>query len=70
MVQDFLKELHQIIDNDKFDIDKNFNLIKSSKEEKLFSTPFTLIDLEYDDTKRIVCVSFHYAKHKMVFPYA
>lgn len=122
LVQEFLTELHQIIDNKEFNIEKHFILIRTSKEEARYSTPYTLVDLEYDttdvvnrlreltvadysetlfdkddeippllfvfgkdinnkqvyiklkikgdETKRILCVSFHYAKYKMEFPYA
>lgn len=28
------------------------------------------LKIKEDDTKRILCVSFHYAKYKMEFPYA
>lgn len=121
-IVEFLKELHNIINRNDFSIDKHFLFIKSTKEEVMFSTPYTMVDLEYDnmdvvdrirelkvsdysetlfdkddenppllfvfgkdingkevyiklkikgvETKKILCVSFHYAKYKMEHPYA
>lgn len=121
-VKDFLEELFCIVDSNGFNPDRDFLLIKSSKENREYSTPYTMVDLEYDNkdvidrirelsiadysetlfdkddehppllfvfgkeinsklvyiklkikglaNKRILCVSFHYAKHKMNFPYA
>jgi len=119
----FLDELHKLLESDDFDINTDLNLIRKKKrvEEQKFSTPYTLLDLDYDaedvvsrlkelkveeysetkiDTndvnppilfvfgkdingkliyvklkirdlkKQVVCVSFHYAKDKMEFPYA
>lgn len=120
-VKDFLEELFSIIDSNEFNPDRDFILIKSSKVDKEYSTPYTMVDLDYDNDdvidrlrelfvadysetlfdkddehppllfvfgkeisgkeiyiklkikgeakKRILCVSFHYAKHKMDFPY-
>lgn len=122
LVQEFLNELHQLIDSKDFDIDRNFFLIRAAKQDEYYSTPYTILDLEYDSEdvvdrlkeltvanysetlfdrddeippllfvfgkmingkevyiklkikgnveKRILCVSFHYAKYSMVFPYA
>ncbi len=121
-VEAFLNELHMLLERTDFNPDINLILVKNSKQGKdmVFSTPYTLLDLEYDtkdvidrlkelkleeysetkidaddtnppmlfvfgkdvDGKRIyvklkireqrqvVCVSFHYAKEKMNFPYA
>lgn len=121
-IVEFLNELHNIINRDEFNIDKHFVFIKSKKEEVMFSTPYTIVDLEYDnmdvvnrlreltisdysetlfdkddenppllfvfgkdingkevyiklkikgvETKKVLCVSFHYAKYKMGYPYA
>lgn len=119
----FIDELHKLLESDDFDINTDLNLIRKKKrvEEQKFSTPYTLLDLDYDaedvvsrlkelkveeysetkiDTndvnppilfvfgkdingkliyvklkirdlkKQVVCVSFHYAKDKMEFPYA
>lgn len=119
----FLDELKTILEKDDFNIDTNFTLISKEKkeEDKEFSTPYTLLDLDYDindvierlkeltveeysetvvdkddlnppllfifgkninnkqvfvklKVKReplgyVVCVSFHYAKWRMSFPY-
>ena len=90
----FLKELQYLLKSS--DLNTDFILIRKNKQEdKEHSTPYTLVDLEYDtedvvdrlkeltvgeysetkidrdNSKRIVlCVSFHYAKDKMMFPYA
>ena len=122
-VIEFLDKLHELLGSDDFDIDSNLYLIRKRKkgEDEKFSTPYTLLDLDYDaedvvnrlkelkveeysetkiDTddanppilfvfgkgindelvyvkvkireqqKQVVCVSFHYAKDKMTFPYA
>lgn len=119
----FLDELHKVLESDDFDINTDLNLIRKKKkgDDQKFSTPYTLLDLDYDaedvvnrlkelkveeysetkiDTddvnppilfvfgkdingkliyvklkirdyqKQVVCVSFHYAKDKMEFPYA
>lgn len=121
-IRAFLEELHNVIGGKEFHPDRDFILIKSSKSEKEYSTPYTMVDLDYDNDdvidqlrelsvadysetlfdkddehppllfvfgkvingktvyiklkikgeikKRILCVSFHYAKHIMDFPYA
>ena len=107
----FLDELQILLGKEDFDI----NLIRKKKqgEERKYSTPYTLLDLDYDtedvvnrlkeltdkddlnppllfvfgkdinsklvyvklkikgdQQKYVLCVSFHYAKDKMAFPYA
>ena len=118
-VQKFLTELKKFLNQPDFDTEKNLVIIKKKKkaEDEKFSTPYTLLDLEYeaedvvkrlkelsvqeyskDDInppllfvfgkdieekliyiklkvknktqKHVLCVSFHYAKEKMIFPYA
>jgi hypothetical protein len=123
-VTDFLEELQGILGKENFDIDTDITLIrvKKKKEDERYSTPYTLLDLDYDTydvidrlkeltvqeysetlidkddinppllfvfgkdinnkqvyvklkikgnpSRYVVCVSFHYAKEKMVFPYA
>ena len=120
----FLDDLKVFIEKDNFDIDTDLTLIRKKKkdEDEKFSTPYTLLDLDYDasdvcarlkeltveeysetkidkddlnppllfvfgkdindkliyvklklkgDQQRyVLCVSFHYAKDKMNFPYA
>ena len=122
-MEDFLSELQGLLNNKSFDINTDFFLVNKEKEgdDKSFSTPYTLLDLEYDSTdvvnrlrelvveeysetkldrddvnpltlfvfgkkindrlvyiklkikenqkKYILCVSFHYAKRDMKFPY-
>ena len=124
-VTDFLERLKGILEKDDFNVDQNLILIQKKKpHDEEHSTPYTLVDLEYDledviarlkeltiseysetkidkdnldppllfvfgkDINRklvyvklkikesdnqgrcILCVSFHYAKDKMNFPYA
>lgn len=121
----FLKELRELLEEDDFNIDSDFTLIKKNKpDDEEHSTTYTLLDLDYDsrdivdrlkeltvaeysETKidkddlnppllfvfgkdinrklvyvklkikekdnqkrRVLCVSFHYARYKMDFPYA
>lgn len=118
----FLDELHKLLESDEFDINTDLNLVRKKKQgdDKKFSTPYTLLDLDYnvddvvnrlkelrveeysetkidkddvnppilfvfgkdingrliyvklkirDQQKQVVCVSFHYAKDKMEFPF-
>ena len=46
----FLEELKDILMNKDFDVDNNLTVISSEKseEKEKFSTPYTLLDLEYD----------------------
>lgn len=123
-VTEFLEELYDVLDDEQFDINKDLILIRSKKEagREQFSTPYTLVDLEYDssdvaerlreltvkeysetlfdkddghppllfvfgkdiqekliyiklkmkgaESKRVLCLSFHYAEKDMQFPYA
>lgn len=122
-VQYFLDELQKILEDINFNIDSNFILVQSRKSsiKERFSTPFTLLDLDYDvadvvdrlkeltiseysetlfdrddnhppllyvfgqqianqlvyiklkikenEKRYVLCVSFHYAEHEMMFPY-
>ena len=118
----FLSKIQQILLDKNFNIDSDFILIKSKKVEEEFSTPYTLVDLDYDaydvinhlkmlevsnfseakidendpnppllyvfgieingrevyvkikyreidDVNQVICVSFHYSKWSMVYPY-
>ncbi len=118
----FLDKLHKLLESDEFDINTDLNLVRKKKQgdDKKFSTPYTLLDLDYDvddvvnrlkelrveeysetkidkddvnppilfvfgkdingrliyvklkirnQQKQVVCVSFHYAKDKMEFPF-
>jgi hypothetical protein len=49
-VTDFLEELQGILSKENFDIDADITLIraKKKKEDELYSTPYTLLDLDYD----------------------
>lgn len=120
----FLKQLKELLEKEDFDIDKNITIIRTKKknEDERYSTPYTLLDLNYDTadvvdrlkelsvreysetlvdkddlnppllfvfgkdinnkqiyvklkikgnpSDHILCVSFHYAKEKILFPYA
>ena len=48
-VVDFLKELNNLLGKDDFDIDTDLILIRKRKpDDEEHSTPFTLLDLDYD----------------------
>lgn len=46
----FLDELKLLLENADFDIDTDLKLIRKKKlgEEQKYSTPYTLLDLDYD----------------------
>jgi len=123
-VVEFLDELKRILYDEKFNINRDLTVIKSKKtdEDEKFSTLYTMLDLDYDNTDvverlkeltvseysetlvdkdninppllfvfgkdingrliyiklkirgkqagHVLCVSFHYAKEKMLFPFA
>lgn len=123
-VDAFLSELRLLLESEDFDIDTDMVLIRKKKrgEDQKYSTPYTLLDMDYDiedvvsqlkmltteeysETKidrddlnppllfvfgkdingkliyvklkikgqqhrHVLCVSFHYAKEKITFPYA
>lgn len=49
-VIEFLEQLKNILQSKAFDIDKDFTIIKSKKKigKEQFSTPYTLLDLDYE----------------------
>lgn len=49
-ISEFLSELKNILQNEEFNIDRDLTIIKSEKRvgKKQFSTPYTLLDLDYD----------------------
>lgn len=49
-VCDFLYRLHEILNDKDFNLDTDLTLIKKkkSKDKERFSTPYTLVDLDYD----------------------
>lgn len=122
-IAEFLDELHKLLLKEDFDIDTDLTIILKRKQgdDQKFSTPYTLLELDYDaqdiverlkelkveeysetkidkddvnppllfvfgknvegrliyiklkirnQQKQVLCVSFHYAKDKMEFPYA
>lgn len=46
----FLDELHKLLESDGFDINTDLNLVRKKKqgEDLKFSTPYTLLALDYD----------------------
>lgn len=46
----FLDELHKVLESDDFDINTDLNLIRKKKQgnAQKISTPYTLLDLDYD----------------------
>ena len=48
-IESLLEELQGLLCAPDFDIDQQYFLIRTHKEDKKYSTPFTLLDLEYDD---------------------
>ena len=52
----FLKELNDILQDKKFDMQKDFLLIKSKKEEMQYSTKYTIVQLDYDDADIVECL--------------
>ncbi len=49
-VESFLERLHNLLDEEDFNIDTDLNIIRKRKQgdDLKFSTPYTLLDLEYD----------------------
>ena len=49
-VQDFLDKLKILLEKEDFDIDEDFTLIRTKKkgDDEKYSTPYTLLDLDYD----------------------
>lgn len=119
---DFLENLHKLLRDEDFNVNTDLNIIRKKKKgaDQKFSTPYTLLDLDYDvedivsrlkelkveeyseskidrddanppvlfvfgkeingrliyvklkireQKRQVLCVSFHYAKDKMEFPY-
>ncbi|MCD8023569.1 MAG: hypothetical protein LUF30_11575 [Lachnospiraceae bacterium] len=54
----FLDRLKTILCNIDFDIDKDLVIIRSKKDsgKEIFSTPYTLLDLEYDKSDIAQCL--------------
>lgn len=46
----FLDELHRLLESDDFDINTDLNLIRKKKQgaDQQYSTPYTLLSLDYD----------------------
>jgi hypothetical protein len=43
-----LNELHQILEDEEFCTENNFVLIKSFKDKREYSSPYTMVSLDYD----------------------
>ena len=121
-VDKFLRKIKEILLDKQFNVDTDFALIKSKKVDEEYSTPYTLLDLDYDvydvidhlikldvsdfsevkldeddpnppllyvfgteingrevyikikyrgfdDSNQVICVSFHYSKWSMDYPF-
>ena len=46
----FLDDLHKLLESDDFDINTDLTLVRKKKQgdDQKFSTPYTLLDLDYD----------------------
>lgn len=57
-VVSFLKELHELLEKDGFDKDIDIIVIRKKKQgnEQKYSTPYTLLDLDYDIDDVIRCL--------------
>lgn len=57
-VIEFLSRLQNILCSEEFNIDKNFTIIKSKKKsgKEQFSTPYTMLDLDYDASDVVECL--------------
>ena len=45
-----MDELHKLLESNDFDINTDLNLVRKKKQgdDQMFSTPFTLLDLDYN----------------------
>ena len=57
-VIEFLTELNNILRNEAFDIDRDFTIIRTKKacDKEQFSTPYTMLDLDYDAGDIVECL--------------
>jgi len=83
-VAEFLEKLKNILQNEDFNIDTDFTLITAKKKNGKEEYSETLIDkddindreiyiklkIKERQESHVLCVSFHYAEAKMIFPYA
>lgn len=68
---DFLDKLHKLLESKEFDINTDVNPPILFVFGKGINGQLVYVKLKIrDQQKQVVCVSFHYAKDKMEFPYA
>lgn len=74
-----LKKLHAFIDSESFDPETDLEIVRSKKKEPPYLFVFgdeinnrqiyIKLKIKEKTHKHILCVSFHYAKWKMRFPF-
>lgn len=68
-----MNELKSILENADFDIDKddlNPPLLFVFGKDIDGKLVYVKLKIKGDQQRHVLCVSFHYAKEKMTFPYA
>lgn len=80
-VKNFLNELMTILNSQNFNEDNDLIIIRSTKDDsnppllfvfgKSIDNKLVYIKLKIkgNTSKKILCLSFHYARHNMNFPY-
>ena len=63
----FLEELKALLGKEDFNIDSDLMLIKKKKPNELV---YIKLKIKGDQKRRVLCVSFHYARDPMTFPYS
>ena len=54
-IEKFLQDMKNILEDESFNIHDNIKVVKSKKKEE-YSTPYTMVDLEYDDSDVVECL--------------
>lgn len=71
-VAEFLRQLHMLLDNPDFDIDKDNTeppLLYVFGKEINDRLVYIKLKIKEAQKKYVLCVSFHYAEKEMRFPY-
>ena len=57
-IEKFLQDMKNILEDESFNIHDNIKVVKSKKKEEKekYSTPYTMVDLEYDDSDVVECL--------------
>jgi hypothetical protein len=70
-VQDFLDRLKILLKKEDFDIDDaNPPILFVFGKDIYNKLVYVKLKIKGDQQRHVLCVSFHYAKEKMTFPYA